>query len=218
MKSLVALTYVFGLTLFVSSPASFAADKKEPVAASTTASNQKDKQVLPVPKGYHSLTPYLSIKGAAAAMDFYKRAFGAQELECLMVPDGKKIMHAEMKIGDSILMISDDFFDTPAPDPKAVKANICDLHLYVPDVDAVYDRAIKAGAISKMPVSDMFWGDRYGSLIDPFGLIWSISSHKEDLTKEEMTRRGEVYFKTVGKDIMEKIKNTQPLSNPAPPQ
>lgn len=202
MKLLVTLTCVFSLFGIASLPSP---------AAETKASSAK--QVLPVPKGYHTLTPYVSVKGANEAIDFYKRAYGAVETERMMTPDGKKIVHAEVRIGDSMLMISDDFLDSPPLD-RSKYGNLCDLHIYVPDVDAVFDRAVKEGAKVKMPVADMFWGDRFGSVVDPFGLVWSISTHKKDLTKEEIDKGGEEFFKTVGKDIMDKINNTKPLSPP----
>ncbi|HET6371675.1 MAG TPA: VOC family protein [Candidatus Polarisedimenticolia bacterium] len=142
----------------------------------------------PVPEGFHTVTPHLIVKGAAAAIDFYKKAFGAEEIHRMPGPDGS-VMHAEIKIGDSRLMINDEFPSYGKLGPKSIGGSPVTLHLYVTDVDALFDRAVKAGAKATMPLADMFWGDRYGQVEDPYGHQWSLGTHKEDLTPEETIAR-----------------------------
>ncbi len=141
----------------------------------------------PVPEGYHTVTPYLTIRGAAEAIEFYQRAFNAIEAVRLPGPDGKSVMHAEIKIGDSIVMLSDEFPEMGALSPSHFKGTTASILLYVNDCDAVFNQAIAAGAKPVKPLADMFWGDRMGTLLDPFGHQWSIGTHKLDLTPEEMT-------------------------------
>jgi Uncharacterized protein conserved in bacteria len=133
----------------------------------------------------HSVTPHLVCDGAAAAIDFYQRAFGATDAVRLPGPDGR-IMHAQVRIGDSAVMLVDENRAYGMLGPKAVGGSPVTIHLYVDDVDTVYQRAVDAGAKAKMPPSDMFWGDRYGVLEDPFGHHWSVATHKRDVTGEEM--------------------------------
>lgn len=142
----------------------------------------------PIPEGCSSVTPYLVVKGAAAALDYYTKAFGARELFRMPGPDGR-ILHAELQIGDSRVMLSDEMPEMGGTSPKTLKGTSVSLYLYVENVDAVFKSAIAAGATAKMPVSDMFWGDRWGLLIDPFGHEWQVATHIEDLTPEEMGRR-----------------------------
>jgi PhnB protein len=149
--------------------------------------------VRPIPEGYHTLTPYLVCRNADRAIGFYKQAFGAQELLRMPGPAGK-IAHAELKIGDSMLFLSDEFAETGVGAPELAGNRTISLFLYVEDVDAVFNRAVAAGARTEMPVQDMFWGDRYGKLIDPFGHLWSIATHKEDVAPEELQRRSETFF------------------------
>ena len=144
--------------------------------------------VKPIPEGYHSVTPYLIISGAADAIEFYKKAFGATELFRMPQPDGK-IGHAEIKIGDSPIMLADEFPQMSYVSPKTLGGSPVSLMIYVEDVDAVFDRAISEGAEQQKPVEDKFYGDRGGSLVDPFGHIWHIATHKEDVTPEEMEKR-----------------------------
>ena len=151
-----------------------------------TTSAQPDA-ARPVPSGMHTITPHLVCEGAAAAMAYYQQAFDAVETWRLPGPDGK-IMHASMRIGDSTIMLVDDFPEHGSLGPKALKGSPVTLHLYVADVDAAYAQAIEAGGEAKMPPQDMFWGDRYGILIDPFGHSWALATHKQDLTTEEITR------------------------------
>jgi PhnB protein len=144
--------------------------------------------VKAIPEGYHTLTPYMTVRNAADAIEFYKRAFGAVEKGVMKGPDGK-IAHAEVRIGDSILMLADEFPEFGSLSPQSIGGSGTGLHIYLEDVDAAFDRAVSAGATVEMPVADTFWGDRYGKLRDPFGHKWSIGTHKADLTMEE-TQRG----------------------------
>lgn len=139
----------------------------------------------PIPDGMHSLTPHIVCAGAADAIDFYKRAFNAVEQARMPGPDGK-LMHAAVTIGDSTLMLVDENPQWGALGPKALKGSPVTIHLYVPDVDATVAQAVAAGARVTMPVADMFWGDRYGQLEDPFGHRWSVATHMRDLTSEEI--------------------------------
>lgn len=141
--------------------------------------------VKPVPEGMHSVTPHLVCAGAADAIEFYKKAFGAVEMARLPGPQGK-IMHAMLRIGDSAVMLVDENPEWGVLGPKALKGTPVTIHLYVDDADAFAARAAKAGAKITMPVEDMFWGDRYGKLEDPFGHHWSVATHLRDVTMEEM--------------------------------
>src|SRR3954452_9186912 len=144
----------------------------------------------PIPAGFHAITPHLVIKGASEAIEFYKRAFGAQEL-CRMPcpgPDGQvKIGHAGLQIGDSRLFLADEFPEHGSRGPNG--RSPVTIHLYVADADAAFSRAVAAGATVSMPLADMFWGDRYGKLVDPFGHHWSIAAHLEDLTPAQIQER-----------------------------
>jgi uncharacterized glyoxalase superfamily protein PhnB len=141
--------------------------------------------VKPIPEGMHALTPHLTCANAAAAIDFYKAAFGAVELSRLPGPQGK-LMHAMVRIGDSPLMLVDENPEWGLLGPKALKGSPVVIHLYVEDADAVVARAVAAGAKVTMPLADMFWGDRYGQLEDPFGHRWSVATHTRDLQPEEI--------------------------------
>ena len=144
--------------------------------------------VKAVPEGYHTVTPYLIIKGAAAAIEFYKKALGATELMRMPQPDGR-IGHAELKIGDSHVMLADEFPEMNNRGPKTLGGSAVTIHLYVEDVAAVARKALAAGAKELTPVKDQFYGDRAGKLEDPFGHVWYISTHKEDLSPEEIQER-----------------------------
>ena len=144
--------------------------------------------VKPIPEGYHSVTPYLIIKGAADAIEFYKKAFGATELFRFPAPDGK-IGHAEIKIGDSPIMLADEFAEMGYKGPQALGGSPVSLMIYLEDVDTVFNRAVEAGASVKEAVQDKFYGDRTGTLTDPFGHVWHVSTHKEDVSMEEMEER-----------------------------
>jgi len=144
--------------------------------------------VKPIPDGYHTLTPFLTVRDASRAIDFYQKAFGADVRGGVAKgPDGK-VMHAELRIGDSIIMLSDEYPEFGSLSPQSGGSTSMGLHIYVDDVDHAFDRAVKAGAHVEMPVADQFWGDRYGRLKDPFGHKWSLATHKRDLAPEEMKR------------------------------
>ena len=152
----------------------------------------------PIPEGNHTVSPYLIIKNAAAAIEFYKKAFGARETMRMPGPDGR-VMHAEIQIGDSMIMICDEMPEYGTRSPQSLGGTPVSLFLYVPDVDALFQQAVTAGAKVDMPVADQFWGDRYGKLTDPYGHQWSIATHTEDLTPEEIGRRGrEAMSKSAG--------------------
>ena len=147
----------------------------------------------PIPAGHHAITPHLVIKGAAEAIEFYKRAFGAEELSCMPMPgkDGAmKVGHAELQVGDSRLFLADEFPDYGSLGPSNGHSPVT-IHLYVTDADATFDRAVEAGATVAMPLANMFWGDRYGKLVDPFGHHWSLATHIEDVSPEQMKERME---------------------------
>jgi len=144
--------------------------------------------VEPIPVGYHNITPYLIVRNAAAAIDFYKKAFNAVELMRFPGPGGK-IMHAEVKIGDSPVMLADEMPEEGHVGPQTLGGVGVSMMLYVEDVDTRFAQAIAAGATIKRPVQDQFYGDRNGTLVDPFGHVWSIGTHKEDVPMEEMQRR-----------------------------
>ena len=143
--------------------------------------------VKPIPDGYHSLTPYLIVDGAAEAIDYYKQAFGATEL--FRMEHQGKIGHAEMKIGDSPFMLSDGHAEMGYKGPKAYGGTPVSLMIYVDDVDTVYPQAIAAGGTELKPVQDQFYGDRSGTLTDPYGHVWTVATHKEDVTPEEIDKR-----------------------------
>jgi PhnB protein len=142
-------------------------------------------QVKAIPEGMHTITPHLICAGAADAIAFYQKAFGAVERGRLAGPGGK-LIHAAVKIGDSTVMLMDEFAEMGALGPKALKGSSVTIHLYVDDVDAVFARAIASGAKEKMAPQDMFWGDRYGQVEDPFGHCWSMATHIRDVSPEEM--------------------------------
>jgi PhnB protein len=141
-----------------------------------------------IPDGYHTLTPHLAVRDAAKAIDFYVKAFGAEELFRMPGPGGA-VIHAEVKIGDSIVMLGEECPEQGASSPQTIGGSPVSLHVYVKDVDAAFARAGQAGCMVTMPPTDMFWGDRYGKVQDPFGHQWSLATHKEDLSPEEMAKR-----------------------------
>ncbi len=146
-----------------------------------------------IAKGYHTVTPHLIVKDAARAIDFYKRAFGATERGRMAGPDGK-IMHAEVTIGDSIVMLADEQPQCTARSPQSIGGTSVHLYVYVQDADAVFNQAVAAGARVERPVADQFYGDRSGMLIDPFGHSWGIATHKQDLTREQMEKAAAAAF------------------------
>ncbi len=153
--------------------------------------------VQPIPEGYRSVIPTLALDDAAGAIDFYKQAFGASERMRMPTPDGR-IAHAELEIGDSLVMLSDAFEQSTVRPPKELGGTTAGVFLYVEDVDAVVQRAVEAGATVTMPVEDQFWGDRFGSISDPFGHSWSIATHVEDVPPEEMAERAKRAMAAMG--------------------
>jgi len=157
-------------------------------------SKKKIVKVKPIPKGMHTVTPHLVCNGASKAIEFYKKAFGAVEMFRMPTPDSKKLLHAEIRVGDSVVMLVDEFPEWEKLGPTALKGSPITLLLYVEDVDSFVNRAVKAGAKVTMPVADMFWGDRYGTLEDPFGHKWSVATHIHDVTPEGMKRAAKEMF------------------------
>jgi PhnB protein len=155
--------------------------------------------VKAIPAGYHTVTPALTIRGAAEAIEFYKKAFGAVEVSRFSGPDGHSVMHAEIRVGDSAIMLSDEFPNMGARAPSSLGATTGSLYLYVEDVDAAFRKAVAAGAKPDMPPADMFWGDRFAKLTDPYGHSWSLATHIEDVTPEEMARRGQEFMAQMAK-------------------
>jgi PhnB protein len=153
--------------------------------------------VKAIPDGYHSVTPYLSIRGAAQALEFYQRAFNATELFRLVAPSGE-IGHAEIRIGDSAIMLADPCEEGSFRHPQSLGGSSVGLHLYVEDVDALFAQAVAAGAKTIRAVQDQFYGDRTGTLEDPFGHVWFLATHKEELTPEEINQRAEALFRQKG--------------------
>jgi len=152
------------------------------------------RKVKPIPEGYHTVTPYLIINGAAAALDFYKKAFGATEIFRMGTPGGK-VGHAEIRIGDSAIMLADEAVEMDARSPQSLGGSPVSILLYVEDVDARVKQAVSAGATIRGPVEDKFYGDRMGSVVDPFGHVWHIGTHKEDVSPDEMRKRMEAIFR-----------------------
>lgn len=150
--------------------------------------------VTSIPEGFHSVTPYLIIQRAAEALEFYKRAFNAVEMYRLAAPGGE-IGHADIMIGDSHVMLADPCQESPILNPQALGGSSVGLHVYVDDVDALFAQALRAGAKEIKPVADQFYGDRTGTLEDPYGHVWFLATHKEDLTPEEINQRAEILFK-----------------------
>ncbi|MBI2805128.1 MAG: VOC family protein [Planctomycetes bacterium] len=146
--------------------------------------------VSPIPPGFHSITPHLVVRGAAKAIAFYKKAFGAEEIMSMPGPDGKSVAHAEIKIGDAIIMLGDEWPNMRVASPEKFNGTTCSLMIYVKDCDAAFKQAVDAGATVAMPLMNMFWGDRFGKVTDPFGHEWAIATHIEDVSPEECARRG----------------------------
>ncbi|TMQ34944.1 MAG: VOC family protein [Planctomycetota bacterium] len=172
-------------------PAAKASAASAPAAKAPAASAPavKRKVVKPIPEGQHSVTPYLVVRGATDAIDLYRKAFGAVNRGSMPGPDGK-IVHAELQIGDAFIYLSDEMPGGNCRSPQSLGGCSCTIHLYLEDADAVFNQAVAAGCKISMPMMDAFWGDRYGKVTDPFGHEWSIGTHKEDLTMEEMAKRG----------------------------
>lgn len=156
-------------------------------------------KVKATPKGFHTVTPCLTLQNSLDAIEFYKKAFGARELEVFPSPDGKGTMHAMIQIGDSILMMGDERPGQDCKSAESLGTSPISLYIYVPNVDEVFEQAVSAGAEAVMPVADMFWGDRAGTLKDPFGYAWTISTHTRDLTQEEIQQGAQSFFAMAGK-------------------
>jgi PhnB protein len=151
----------------------------------------------PIPDGFHTITPHIIVQDATKALEFYKKAFGAEEKARHMTPDGKVVMHAQLKIGDSMLMLANEF-PPMCLSPKSRGGSSVTIHLYVENADAAFDRALKAGCTIKMGLGDQFWGDRYGAVEDPFGHQWSIATHKHDYTPEQLEANTKAAFAKMG--------------------
>jgi uncharacterized glyoxalase superfamily protein PhnB len=156
--------------------------------------------VPPVPEGYSTVSSYLFVPNAVEAVAFYTEAFGAEPGGRLAGPDGKSTMHAEMRIGSSTVMLSDANPQWGTHTPIDLGGSPVNLHIYVEDADALFQRAVAAGCEVRFPITDTFWGDRYGKVVDPFGFEWGIATHMEDLTTEEMERRAREWFASMGKE------------------
>lgn len=153
----------------------------------------------PVPEGFRTVTPSLTFKDSAKALEFYREAFGATVMDNLPNPNGKGTMHATMKVGDSIIMMGDEMPGTGAcKSAETLGGSPVSLFIYVSDADAAFDKAVAAGAESTMPVMDMFWGDRCGTLVDPFGYTWMIGTHIKDLSQEEIQKGADTFFEQTG--------------------
>jgi uncharacterized glyoxalase superfamily protein PhnB len=154
--------------------------------------------VKPIPEGYHSITPHLTVRGADRAIEFYRRAFGAEEIGRMHGPDGRTVMHAELKIGNSLFFLGDEVPGMDCRSPETYGGSPAGFYLYVRNVDEAFRKALDAGATVKRPVTDMFWGDRTGSVQDPFGYVWDLATRKENVSPDEMKRRGEEFFRDMG--------------------
>jgi len=152
------------------------------------------KQGTPIPKNCHSLVPYLVVRDADRAIEFYKKSFGAQEESRNVGPDGKSIVHASLRLGDSVLFLTQENLEWGSKSPLTLGGTGVSIYFYTEDVDTTFRRAVENGAVAKMPVSDAFWGDRWGSLTDPFGHQWQIATHKWDMTPEELKAGQEEMF------------------------
>ncbi len=164
---------------------------------------------MPNPHGYHSVTPYLCVRDAARALEFYQRAFGATDVHSMLSPDGGgRIMHAEFKIGDSKIMLSDEFPGASCRSPESANTTTVNLHIYAEDVDKMFHQAVQAGAKAEMPPTDMFWGDRYGKLTDPFGHSWAIAKHVKDVSPEQMQRGAKEMMARMQQQKVQQAKGT----------
>jgi PhnB protein len=152
-----------------------------------------------IPDSYHSINAYLVVRNAPKAIEFYKKAFGAEERFRMHGPDGKTIMHADLKLGDSVFMLTEESKEMKAQSPESIGGSPVSMYVYVKDVDATFNKAISEGAKVLMPVKDQFYGDRSGYLRDPFGHLWSIATHKKDLSPDELRKAGEAFLEEMSK-------------------
>jgi uncharacterized glyoxalase superfamily protein PhnB len=162
--------------------------------------------VRPVPEGYHTVTVALTVKDCERAIAFYRSAFGAELVDRMYGPDGKSVVHASLKLGDSMIFLSDEFPGFAARAPETLGGSSCSVYLYVKDADGAFDRAVKAGCTVKHPLMDAFWGDRCGTVTDPFGYQWDLATHVEDVKPEEMKRRAEAFNRELAKGLAGKGK------------
>ena len=174
-------------------PAIFVPEKKGDVAMKEA--RKLAVAVKPIPDGYHSITPMLTVRYAAQAIDFYRHAFGAEEIGRMHGPDGKTVMHAELQIGNSRFFLCDEVPEMECRSPETLGGSPTGIYLYVRDVDETFRKAVEAGATVKRPLEDMFWGDRTGSVVDPYGHAWDLATHREDVPPEEMKQRGKEFFR-----------------------
>ena len=154
-----------------------------------------------IPEGYHTVTPSFTFKDSKKAIEFYKKAFGAKVLDLMLDPSGRRTMHATIQIGNSIVMMGDEMpgAENCAKSAETLGSSPISLYVYVPDADAVFKQAVAAGGTAAMPMADMFWGDRAGSIRDPFGYSWMVATHKQDLTQDEIRKGAEAFFATMAK-------------------
>jgi PhnB protein len=153
----------------------------------------------PIPDGFYTITPQITVSDGVKAIEFYKRAFDAHEIGRFMTPDGKSVMHAQLKIGNSMLMLGGEH-PPQCLSPKSRGGTSVSLYLYLENADAAFDRAVKAGCTVKMPMSDQFWGDRFGQVEDPFGHQWSFATHKQDLTQDQIAEKARAFFAKMEKE------------------
>ncbi len=156
----------------------------------------KKRRVEPIPKGYHSITPGLAVRNASQAIEFYKNAFGAKERTRMAGPDGSTVMHAELQIGDSRIMVGEEMPQMGNPSPQSLNGTPVGMYVYVRDADKAFNRAVKVGATATMPMMDQFWGDRAGQETDPFGHKWWFATHTRNLSLKEMKKAAEEFFAT----------------------
>src|SRR3989339_1732627 len=152
------------------------------------------KELKAIPEGFHSVTPALTVKDSLAAIEFYKKAFDAKELDVFPAPNGKGTMHATIQIGDSILMMGDEMPGQNCKSAESLGSSPVSLYIYVPDADAIFEQAVASGATEIMPVADMFWGDRCGTLKDPFGYMWMVATHTRDMSDQEVQEEAKAFF------------------------
>ncbi len=156
-------------------------------------------KVSPIPEGSHTITPGLVVKDGKKALEYYKNALGAQVLDVMYGPDGNSVMHAELKLGDSKFYLGDEMPEMGALSPQTLGGSAVSINIYTEDCDALFKRAVAAGGTVKAPLTDMFWGDRYGKITDPFGHHWGIATHKEDVSKADMEKRGKEWMAEMAK-------------------
>jgi PhnB protein len=157
------------------------------------------ESIKTIPDSYHSINTYLVVRNAPKAIEFYKKAFGAEERFRMHGPDGKTIMHADLKLGDSVFMLTEESKEMKAQSPESIGGSPVSMYVYVNDVDSVFNQAVSEGATVLKPVSDQFYGDRSGYLRDPFGHMWSIATHKKDLSPDELKKAGEAFLEEMSK-------------------